>query len=92
MDTRQALKTLRLLFGAAQAEADKSTIAEEYIPQIQCARADIKLLRGVDVFEALLVARRSGINLAIDVTSRVRIIDGHGEGEGDNPRRFGIGR
>ena len=38
METKQAIRTLRLLLGAAAAEKVKTEIAPEYIPQIARAR------------------------------------------------------
>jgi len=73
MNTKQTLDALRLILGAAQADAEKCEIAPEFIPQISQARADVELMRGTDVINALLMHQRSGISLAHDVRQRVRI-------------------
>lgn len=72
METKQILHSLRLVLGAAEAEAKKLEIASEFIPQIAQARADVALLRGTDVIDALIMLRRSGLSLDVDVQRRAR--------------------
>lgn len=68
---KKDIKTLRLLLGAADAEKRKVEIATEFIPQIEAAREELAMLRGVDVFESVLALHRSGLAPTIDVSNRV---------------------
>ena len=65
--TKKTLDALRLILGAAQADAEKCEIAPEFISRISQARADVELMRATDVINALLMHQRSGISLAHDV-------------------------
>lgn len=72
MKTKQTLHSLRLVLGAAEAEANKLEIDPEFIPQIAQARIDVTLWRGTDVIDALIMLRRSGLPLELNVQRRAR--------------------
>lgn len=67
METKTGIKSLRLVLGAAKAEAEKREIAPEFVPQIEQARADLAMMRGTDVVAALVTLQRTGLGLALDV-------------------------
>lgn len=79
MKTKQTLHSLQLVFGAAEAEANKLEIDPEFIPQIAQARTDVLLLRGTDVIDALIMLRRSGLPLGLNVQRRTRGARAEGE-------------
>ncbi len=75
METKQTMKSIRLLLGAADAQESRADIAPEFVPQIEQARIDVTTMRGADVIDALQMLRKSGISLAIDVRQRVPLVD-----------------
>lgn len=71
METKKTLNALRLICGAAK--VNKNEIAPEYISQIERARAELAIMRGTDVVDALLLLQRTGLSLDIDVRQRMTI-------------------
>lgn len=71
METKKTLNALRLILGAAN--VDKDEIDSEYISQIERARADLAIMRGTDVVDAVLLLQRTGLSFAIDVRQRMTI-------------------
>lgn len=67
METKNVMQAIRLIVGASKAEAEGSKIADEYVPQVAKARADIATLRGSDVVAALVVLEHSGLSIAMDM-------------------------
>lgn len=72
METKKTLKALRLVCGAAKV-VNENEIDPEYIPQIKLARAELAMMRGTDVVDALLLSQRTGLSLDIDVRQRMTI-------------------
>lgn len=71
MKTKKTLNALRLVCGAAS--VNQNEIDPEYISQIERARAELAIMRGTDVVDAVLLLQRTGLSLAIDVRQRMII-------------------
>ncbi len=74
MKNNQLAKSIRLILGAAEAEEAHIEIDPKFIPQIAKARTEMALVRGIDVIDALVMIKRSGLFLALDVRLRTRIM------------------
>lgn len=67
MEIKNVMHAIRLIVGATKAKADGREIAEEFVPQVDKARADIATLRGGDVVAALVGLENSGLTISMDV-------------------------
>lgn len=71
-----SLKIVRLVVGAAEVEAAHLTVPDESLAEVQAARAELELMRGSDVVDAILACRRSGLPLAISFSAPSRVTSG----------------
>lgn len=83
------LKSLRLIIGATELEARGQPIPAEYVDQVAAARAEIDLMRGADVVEAVIACRGAGLSLAMDINpGLVRVTDEKSEPPAHRNRRY----
>jgi hypothetical protein len=71
-NTKKHIAIIRLLVGAADADMSDSQIDEVYIPQIAEARAELAIMKGIDVLNAVLICQRNGLSLSKDVRKFTR--------------------
>lgn len=68
-----AIKTIRLVIGAAELDAAECEIPPEHVAGVEAARAELALMRGVDVIDAVMAIHKAGLSLALDLRPTVRI-------------------
>lgn len=66
-EPKDVVKAIRLICGAARADAEGRVVAPEYVPQIEQARGDLEMMRGTEVVDALRLLPNSISSIALPV-------------------------
>jgi len=72
---KKQVQIIRLLVCADQVAERNQTLAPEFLPQVEQARAHLRTMSGPAVMDAVLACLRSSLNFDLQLTSQSRATD-----------------